>query len=220
MGYNLKSAFRPSERKKGDDKEIEINVTPIMNLVVVLIPLLLQAITVITLGRIDYKPPPAPAAASEGEGSGEGSAEEPLPNLDLVLNVNDSVFEVSVFGSTKEGENFWKIPKTEEGDYDFAGLQTILLDIKENTIGEPTKFTAILDSAGRATVDPEGNPLQKAVFKFEDATLIRVACFPSVPYQVIVSIIDATGRISVEGVDKILFPQPILGQIATVLIDG
>ena len=220
MGYNLKSAFRPSERKKGDDKEIEINVTPIMNLVVVLIPLLLQAITVITLGRIDYKPPPAPAAASEGEGSGEGSAEEPLPNLDLVLNVNDSVFEVSIFGSTKEGENFWKIPKTTDGIYDFAGLQNTLLDIKENTVGEPTKFTAILDSAGKATVDAEGNQLQKATFKYEDATLIRVACLPSIPYQVIVSIIDATGRVSVDGVDKVLFPQPILGQIATVMVDG
>ena len=220
MGYRVKSAFRPSERKSRDEGELEINVTPIMNLVVVLIPLLLQAVVFITLGRIDYKPPPMPAAADEGEGLGEGSGEEPLPNLDLVLNVNDSLFELSIMGSTKEGENFWKIQKTPEGDYDYATLQNILLDIKQNTVGEPTKLEAVLDSLGKPTYDPTGIEIKKAVFKFQDATIIRVAALPTVPYQVIVSIIDATSSVNVDGQEKMLFPQPILGQIATILLDG
>lgn len=210
MAYKVKSAFRPSERKKRALEKVEINLTPIMNLVVILIPLLLQAIVLIKLGRIDYKPPPLPEEAEEISSEVEGGGGEP-EMLNLVLQVVDSSLRVSIFNATS-GEGFWNISLTPEGEYDFAELQRVLLDIKKNKVGEPTDWTTETDSLTQEQI-------RKPVYKFTDAKIVRIAATPDIEYQSIVTLLDATYDVISDGIREELFPQPILGQIGLVLID-
>ena len=57
-----------------------------------------------------------------------------------------------------------------------------------------------------------------AYYKFDDANFVRIAAVPDLDYQTIVALMDATHTIVVDGRREILFPQPILGQIAAIVI--
>ena len=211
MAYKLKSAFRPSERKRRDEGDMEINLTPIMNLVVVLIPMLLQAMVVIKLGRIDYEPPPLAVGETQdtGDEADGGGSDEPT-TLNLVLNVADSSLQVSIFGAV-EGDDYWDIPMTETGDYDFAALQQILYTIKTEKVGAPIRTETLTDSK-------TGNEILKEIYKLDDAAIVRIAAGPSLSYQSLVTLFDVTRSIMVDGEEKWLFPQPVLGQLATALV--
>lgn len=50
-------AFKPSDKKKRAPESIEPNITPIMNLMVVLIPMLLSAARLTELSLLEYLPP-------------------------------------------------------------------------------------------------------------------------------------------------------------------
>jgi len=210
MSYKLKSAFRPSERKRRDIEETEINLTPIMNLVVVLIPLLLQAMVMTKIGRIDYEPPPlAVMEESEGGGEGEGGGGGPTL-LNLVVNVIDTSLQVSIYGAT-EGANYWNISLTPEGGYDFARLQAILLEIKTKEVGEPLST--------EKSKDPKtGEEITKEIYRCEDASIVRIAAGAQLNYQNLVALLDATRSITVNDTERWLFPQPVLGQIQTALV--
>lgn len=211
MAYKVKSAFRPSERKRRDPEEIELNVTPIMNLVVVLIPLLLQAVVMVKLGIIDYEPPELMTVAPEDmeEGSGEGGGEM-AQLLELKVNVNDSSFEVSIFNADA-GEGYWKIPLLPDGEYDFARLQEVLYEVKSEKVGPPIRTETVID-----TIDGKLIPEVKEIFKMEDADVVRISAVPNIGYQTIISVLDATRETTVEGEIKFLFPNQVLGYIALV----
>jgi|GEM_PF-446934 len=210
MAYKLKSAFRPSERKRRDIEEVELNLTPIMNLVVVLIPLLLQAMVLSKIGRIDYEPPPLMVAEESDEGGGgDGGGGGPVL-LNLVVNVIDTSLQVSIYGAT-EGNNYWNISLTPEGFYDFGRLQEVLYEIKTKEVGEPERT--------EKSKDPKtGVEAIKEIYKFEDASIVRIAAGPQLSYQNLVALLDATRSIMISDTEKWLFPQPVLGQIQSALV--
>jgi biopolymer transport protein ExbD len=210
MAYRLKSAFKPSERKRRGNPTVALDLIPIMNLVVVLIPLLLQVVVFIELGRIDYNPPNIAQYAEAGPGEGGGGGGGAPEMLNLVVNVIDSAFEVSVFGATS-GDGFYRIPLTSEGEHDFVKLQEVLLDIKQNKVGTPLRVVNEVDSLGMT--------VQKAYYRYDDASVIRIAASPNIDYQTMVTVLDASYSTTVNGVPEPLFTQPVLGQIATVLVE-
>ena len=55
-------AYRPSFRRSSSQEDVETNLTPVMNLMVVLIPLLLSSAQFIKIGVIDLNLPPAVGA--------------------------------------------------------------------------------------------------------------------------------------------------------------
>ena len=212
MGYKLKSAFKPSERKRREFEDIEINLTPIMNLVVVLIPLLLQTVAFINLGRIDYKPPPVSMTTpSQGEESGASAGPAEPTILNLVVNIRDSVTQVSIFGDVS-GENYWEIPLNEDGLHNFAELQRILHFIKTEKV-EPTfiKTETIFDST-------TNKPYEERIYRLEDAHTIRLAATPNLDYQSLVWLLDYTQSVVVDDSLYTLFPQPVLCQLQTVAV--
>ena len=214
MAYKLKSAFRPSERKRRSMGEVDIDLTPIMNLVMVLIPLLLQAIVFINLGRIDYEPPPlnvAEQGPSEMEGGPTAGPQESTA-LNLVVNIGDTVIQVSIFGEVA-GDNYWEIGLTEENTHDFAQLQNILYQIKTEQV-DPTYLRTektIVDSTTGETVD-------KKIYRLEDADIVRIAASANLDYQSLVTLLDITRSIVVYDVEHWLFPQPVLGQLQQVAV--
>lgn len=127
-------AYRPSYRKSIAPEEVETNLTPVMNLMVVLIPLLLTSAQFIKIGVIDLNLPPAVGAKS----GIEEAPKEIEKKLDLAITITDQGFIMSsslaiLRGEQGEGPS---IPKLDNGEYDFKELSQKLFEIKRKAIGK------------------------------------------------------------------------------------
>ena len=85
-------AYRPSYRRSSLDEEVELNLTPVMNLMVVLIPLLLSSAQFIKIGIIDLNLPPAVGA----QGEAVKAPKEAEIKLDLAVTITITLL-VSIF---------------------------------------------------------------------------------------------------------------------------
>ncbi len=126
-------AFRPSFRRNASHHEVELNMTPVMNLMVCLIPLLLTSAQFIKIGVIDLNLPPAVGTAVSQLEAPKESAKK----LDLAITITDKGFFISsslaiLRSSDGAGPS---IPRNENGDYDFADLSAKLFEIKKKAIG-------------------------------------------------------------------------------------
>ncbi len=227
-------AYKPSLKRKAPDETVEPNITPIMNLMVVLIPVLLSMAQFIQLALLEYMPPPIEAVSSddsEGGSDNSGGGEGPAL-IDLLLNVSIDGFEVSMFGDT-QGENFIVIPRTPRMiggqplidpntgqpvlEYNYSALHDTLVWVRQEKIGQPIHE--------EDAVDPEtGLTVRREVFRYEDAQKIKIASRGDTPWQVMVHVLDqirefeeASDITGSDGspimVSKPLFPSPQLGQI-------
>ena len=121
-------AFKPSLRRSHSQDSAEPNLTPIMNLMVVLIPLLLTSAQFIKLGIIELNLPPS---------VGPGSALVDLPKekerkLDMGITISEKGFILSSSMAILKGEDESgvSIPLTPNGEYDYEKLNNKLMLIK------------------------------------------------------------------------------------------
>lgn len=169
-------AHRPSKMMKHDIDEMQVNITPMMNLMVVLIPLLLSSAEFVRLGIIELNLPPA--ASSEKALMEQEIPEEQLKELDLTVTVTDQGFFISSSLAVLSGKEANKpsIP-LKDGAYDFELLTSTLYQIKK-----------------------------KAGANFADTDEIIIMAESDVTYQTIVQTMDAARQTKVEGEQIILFP--------------
>ncbi len=126
-------AFRPSQRSRRPREEAEPNLTPVMNLMVVLIPLLLTSAQFIKLGMIEINlPPAASASAAQVE-----MPKEVEKKLDLTVTITDEGFYLASSLAVAHGKNGQgpTIPKLETGDYNYSELNKMLYEIKQKAAG-------------------------------------------------------------------------------------
>ena len=137
-------AFKPSMRRKGDEVDMELDIRPVMNLMVVLIPLLIASAEWVKLGVIEINAPPS---KSVGAGPGEGETDE-VKEKELRLGLKIAVTHdgitlatASAILSSEETEDTGgpSVPNTPEGEYDFDGLRNKLIDIKKKITGKGFK---------------------------------------------------------------------------------
>lgn len=171
-------AYKPSKRIRHEFEWTHANITPMLNLMVILIPLLLSSAEFVRLGIIELNLPPA-AVGPEGEMLAELPQEERL-KLDLAVTITDKGFFVSsslaVLAGEKVGEP--SVPKIDDV-YDFEGLSWKLFEIK-----------------------------QKAKDRFPDADRIILMAEPEIDYQTVVSTMDAARAIKLpERGIEMLFPE-------------
>lgn len=120
-------AYRPSYRRSQSEESVEPNLTPIMNLMVVLIPLLLTSAQFIKLGIIELNLPPSVG----------GNNLVPLPKekelkLDLSISITENGFTLSSAMAILRGEqgDAVSIPIKENGAYDYVKLNKQLMELK------------------------------------------------------------------------------------------
>lgn len=198
-------AFKPSLKKKRPIADAEVNLTPVMNLICVLIPLLLGAAKFVDLALLEYQTPVIQESLGDAAaGTGAGGSLEQL--LELRVNVVDSAFEVSVFNATA-GDNYSRIPIRTDHTYDYEALRSRLREIKERIVGPPLSSSQIQN--------PETKRLEIVEqFKYADGDQIRISADGDVPLQIIVKVLDASREFKDNsGVFRPLFPCPALGQI-------
>jgi biopolymer transport protein ExbD len=159
-------AFRPSLRRSSDPEEIEVNLTPVMNLMVVLIPLLLTSAQFIKIGVIDLNLPPAVGSVS----SAAEAPKETEKKLDLAITITDEGFFISSSLAILKGDNEKSpsIPKSETGEYNFEELSDKLFEIKKKALGKFSDIDKIVIQA-----EPEIN-YQILVSSMDAARNIRV----------------------------------------------
>lgn len=127
-------AYRPSYRRSHSAEEVEINMTPVMNLMVVLIPLLLSSAQYIKIGVIDLNLPPAVGTSV----SQLGAPKEAEKNLDLAVTITKQGFFISssmAILKSADGEGP-TIPLGANGQYDLQQLSRRLYEIKRKALGD------------------------------------------------------------------------------------
>lgn len=161
---------------KHDIEEMQINITPMMNLMVVLIPLLLSSAEFVRLGIIELNLPPA--ASGERAEMEQEIPEENVKELDLTVTVTDQGFFISSSLAVLSGTDANKpsIPLV-DGEHDFEMLTEKLYEIK-----------------------------QKSGSKFGDTNEIIIMAESDITYQIIVQTMDASRQIEIEGKIIPLFP--------------
>jgi len=166
-------AYRPSRRRTRERiEQTEPDMTPIMNLMVVLIPLLLSSAQLIKIGVIDLNLPPAATEAAPVTEPAEKQVK-----LELAITITDKGFYLSSNSAVLQGkEDGPSVPK--KGDhFDFETLTQRLYEIKTKTGG-----------------------------RFDDTDAIVIQAEPDIDYQTLVTTMDASRSIIVDGEERILFP--------------
>lgn len=138
-------AFRPSQRSTTGSEKVEPNIFPMMNLMVVLIPLLLSTATAIKLGVIELNLPQAtggPVASAE-------VPKETRRSLDLTVSIADSGFYISTALAILRGEDDRgpAIALTPDGNHNFDELSRRLYDIKRRIAGSTNDTNKIIIQA-------------------------------------------------------------------------
>ncbi len=210
-------AFLPSTKVKPEE-DADVDVTPIMNLVVVLIPLLLSMAQFTKISLLEYLPPlespEAPAAVEPaGGGDGGGAKEQKINLLVNLTNTSEDAsangIQISMYGKTNEGPHFYVIPLQPDQSYNWEVLTDSLYSIKLNEVGASTG----IDS----TQDPDGAWVSVDKFQYVDARDISITADGTTVFQDIVSAMDACRFKIIELPDgleekKELFPNTLLKQ--------
>lgn len=209
-------AFKPSAKRKYLPAIEELDLTPIMNLVVVLIPLLLASAEFVKLGLLETR---LPSGGGEG-GGGLPQQEVPKEKMNLIVNVDSTGFAVSVFNQTESsdptGRYFQRVLMLSSGEFDYDGLGEVLHEIHTSVV-VPSVLGQVQnkDDDGRPLFNPDGSPQLVNDYKYEDAENVIITAPNSLPFQELVSVMDAARMWkSEDGKEKvIMFPTPQLGKI-------
>ena len=180
-------AFKPSERRNGQSLDLELDIKPVMNLMVVLIPLLLAGTEMIKLSIIEIDLPPAQAGAGAGENQ-QNPEKEKEKQLSLKIAITRDGFSLATATSIMSGEagEGPTIPINQDGSYNYDLLKEKLIELKK-------------------LINDQG-------FKDKDRAIITAGA--DVQYQVIIDVMDAIlSYEDDEGNTQPLFPQVNFGQV-------
>jgi biopolymer transport protein ExbD len=125
-------AFKPSRRRHLEVEQVELNLFPVMNMMVVLIPLLLSTTQFVKYGIIELNLP----RAAGGPVSQTMLAKEAQPSLDLTISITAGGFYLSssqaVLRDAAAGGP--TIAKQADGQYDFGALNRKLFELKQRVV--------------------------------------------------------------------------------------
>ncbi len=138
-------AFQPSLKRSVAEEDVEINMTPVMNLMVVLIPLLLTSAQFIKIGVIDLNLPPAIGTSNVIS----NGPKEVGRKLDLAITITEKGFYLSSSLAILKtgGKDGPTIPNFEDGAYDYDMLAQRLFEIKKEAVGKFTDIEKIVIQA-------------------------------------------------------------------------
>lgn len=175
---------KPSERSHGsgghDDEPLDLDVTPFLNIMFMLILSILAMTAWTQLAMLNVQAP----QISGGGGGGGGVAPVDAPStLNLTVFILADGFNIGASGATLDGNS-------------------------ENRTGEPLIVkTQKTSASGKVSIDYDYTRLQQKLIEikrsFPDEETMIVSADGNIPYEVIVRVMDAA-RKSSDG--KILFP--------------
>lgn len=187
-------AYKPSLRSHNKISEIPLDIRPVMNLMVVLIPILLYSAEFVKLSIRELNLPPAASADQNGNNQQNANTEqEQRFSLTVIISKkgfyigNSAGYLTGDAATQTEGDNREPtIPLMEDGSYDYNTLLSKLKEIKEKVNGQG----------------------------FVDEKSVIISAEADVAYKHIIKIIDyVTVYVDAEGNQQELFPQINIGQV-------
>lgn len=198
----VQKGYRVTARRMKEEADTEPNIAPMMNLMVILIPLLLTSAEFVKVGAIEIKLPESNQGGGGGGGGGDKEAQELKLNLGVV--VSDKGFTLfhhfkaadagsNVVADTAQGDA--EIGK-KDGEFDYEKLNAELAEVKRKamiqllrTVKPDIPDGASLYSLCKAYA---GNEARFAGSKiFPDHESIKIVAENTIKYQTIVSLMDA-----------------------------
>ena len=179
-------AYKPSLRRKTDPIEMDLDIKPVMNLMVVLIPLLLAGAEFVKLSIIEINLPPQSQQGSAGEEQNPDREIEKRLNLSIVIT--KSGFTISSPSGVLPGEDDEgpTIPINDDQTFDYVKLKEKLIDVKK----------IIMEK------------------EFKDKESVIITASADIEYQVIIDVIDAIQSYTDEEKNlQLLFPQVNFGKV-------
>ncbi len=138
-------AFKPSLRRHREVDQVELNLFPVMNMMVVLIPLLLSTTQFVKYGIIELNLP----RAAGGPVSQATLAKETQPGLDIAVSITSRGFYLSsnqaVLRDPASGGP--TIARLANGEFDFAALTQKLYELKQRVAKSPMDTRKIVIQA-------------------------------------------------------------------------
>ena len=178
-------AFKPSMRAHNKVKEIPLDIRPVMNLMVVLIPVLLYSAEFVKLSIRELNLPPA---IGKGPGDATQKEEERRFGLTIILSKRGIYIgnKAGYLTGEADTESAPTIAKSEDGSYKFEELQSQLIDIKEKIKGQG----------------------------FVDEKSVIISAESDIEYKHIIKLIDkVTIYTDDSGAEQELFPQINIGTV-------
>jgi biopolymer transport protein ExbB/TolQ/biopolymer transport protein ExbD len=215
----IQKDLRLSSRRFKQEVDTEPNIAPMMNLMVILIPLLLTSAEFVKIGAIEIKLPQAEAGGQNG--GQEDEQQLPALRLDAGIAITAQGFNVFDYFSIQSGaadsaalssgeSGKVQIP-LKDGKYDYEALNARLADCKRQallqilrTIKSDIPDKTELYSLGR-TFENNRQRLQ-TVQLFEDHEDIKVVAEDKISYQTVVAVMDAARGTRTPHGDVSLFP--------------
>jgi biopolymer transport protein ExbD len=177
-------AFKPSMRRSGQSLEMELDIKPVMNLMVVLIPLLLAGVEMVKLSIIEIDLPPSKSGGG-GESSEENPEKEKEKRLGLKIAITRDGFTLATAGAIMSGESGEgpTIPISTDGEFDFDLLKTKLIELKNLILekGYVDKDTAIITAGAEIEYQIIINVMD-AILKYEDEEGNIQPLFPQINF--------------------------------------
>lgn len=125
-------AFKPSQRSHNKYKEIPLDIRPVLNLMVVLIPVLLYSAEFVKLSIRELNLPPA-GASDKGDQNEQLTEQEKRFQLTVILSKRGFYIGNQAGYLTGEANTAADpaIPLLEDGSYDYDRLRQQLIEIKD-----------------------------------------------------------------------------------------
>jgi biopolymer transport protein ExbD len=177
-------AFRPSLRRKAVPIQGELEIRPVMNLMVCLIPILLSGAEMVKFSVVEIDLPPT----SGGSSGSETPQQEQGKKLGLKLAITKGGFSLATASAIMAGEGGAgpTIPVGADGKYDFKTLNKKLAELKK-------------------LVEEQG---------YKDKDLIVITASADIDYQTIIDVLDYTAKYKDDSGNVVpLFPQVNFGQV-------
>ncbi|MGD9898388.1 MAG: biopolymer transporter ExbD [Calditrichaceae bacterium] len=179
-------AYKPSLRRKGEEVDMELDIRPVMNLMVVLIPLLIASAEWVKLGVIEINVPPSKSVGGAGDGE-QNEVQEKELKLGLKIAITKDGITIGNAQTLLAGEegDGPTVPVSEDGTYDYDKLKEKLVEIKKKVKGKG--------------------------FKDENRAVITAS--KEIEYQVIIKVMDTSQTYEDENAILPLFPEINFGSI-------
>jgi len=195
----VRKEYRVTGRRIKEEVDTEPNIAPMMNLMVILIPLLLSSAEFVKIGAIELKLP----ESSQGGGGGDADEKKNARlNLGIVITKKGfdlfHYFKESVEDKEEKQEELpvekpTEIPK-KNGKFDFETLNETLAKVKKK---------ALFDIIRSSNPDvPEGSSLQQlynhyikndysTVEAFNDHEGVKIVAEEKIRYETVIAVMDA-----------------------------
>ncbi len=146
-------AYKPSLRRKTDDVVMELDIRPVMNLMVVLIPLLIASAEWVRLGSIEINVPPSKTGVGDSGDEADNEEVEKEKKLGLSIAITDMGITIASPGAvltSDENQEGPTIPIGADGKQDYQALKDKLIEVKKLITGKGFKDEnrAVLTAAG------------------------------------------------------------------------